>query len=201
MRRKSRIEQGPPPTPEQRRARRRRLVIEYVVIAAAAVVIAFLVQAFIVKPYRIPSGSMETTLMPGDRVFTNRFLYHFADVDRGDIVVFKAPSSGDVLIKRAIGLPGQTISLQDGRVFIDGAPIPEPYVRRNAGRPVPTEPFANGRPWALIEPYEIPPDSYFMMGDNRIDSGDSREFGPVGRDLIIGEAFFIYWPLDRIQFL
>lgn len=201
MRRKSKQQEGPPPTPEERRARRRRLIIEYVVIAAAAVVIAVLIQAFVVKPYRIPSGSMETTLQPGDRVFTNRFIYHFTDVDRGEIVVFNAPNTGDVLIKRVIGLPGETISLSDGRVLIDDEPIDEPWVRRIAGQPVPTEPFANGRPWSLVEPYRIPADSYFMMGDNRIDSGDSREFGPVARDLVIGEAFFIYWPLSRMQFL
>jgi len=201
VRRTSRSEEGPPPTPEQRRARRRRLIIEYVVIAAVAVLVAVLVQAFVVKPYRIPSGSMETTLVPGDRVFTNRFIYHFSDVDRGDIVVFNAPATGDVLIKRAVGLPGQTISLQDGRVLIDGEPISEPYVRRIAGEQVPTEPFANGRPWSLVEPYRIPADSYYMMGDNRIDSGDSRGFGPVEKDRIIGEAFFIYWPLSRLEFL
>lgn len=190
-----------PRTPEEKRARRRRLIIEYVIIAAVAVLVAVLVQAFVVKPYRIPTGSMETTLMPGDRVFTNRFIYHFSAVDRGDIVVFKAPGSGAVLIKRAIGLPGETVSLKDGRVLIDGEPIEEPYVRRVGGEPVPTDPFANGRAWSLTRPYEVPADSYFMLGDNRIDSGDSREFGPVSRDEVIGEAFFIYWPLSRVRIL
>jgi signal peptidase I len=188
-------------TPEQRRARRRRLVIEYAVIAAVAVLVAVLVQAYIVKPYRIPSESMETTLVPGDRVFVNRFIYHFKDIERGSIVVFRAPASGVVLIKRAIGLPGDEISLKNDRVYINGRRINEPYVRRIAGEQVPTEPFANGRPWSLAQPFEVPSGSYFMMGDNRIDSGDSREFGPVPERDVIGEAFFIYWPLRRISIL
>jgi signal peptidase I len=188
-------------TPQQRSARRRRLIIEYVVIAAVAVLVAVLVQAYIVKPYRIPSESMETTLVPGDRVFVNRFIYHFKDVDRGDIAVFKAPTTGVVLIKRVIGLPGDEISLQDGKVYINGRRIAEPWVRRIGGEPVPTDPFANGLPWSLAEPYAVPEGSYFMMGDNRIDSGDSRDFGPVPKSDVIGNAFFIYWPLNRIRIL
>jgi signal peptidase I len=188
-------------TPEERRARRRRLVIEYVVIAAVAVLVAVLVQAYIVKPYRIPSESMETTLTPGDRVFVNRFIYHFKDIARGNIVVFKAPNTGIVLIKRAIGLPGDEIALKDGRVYINGRRIGEPYVRRINGQQVPTDPFANGRPWSLALPYKVPPGHYFMMGDNRIDSGDSRDFGPVPKSDVIGDAFFIYWPLNRIRIL
>jgi signal peptidase I len=203
---RSRRRQGAEPdkaklTLEQRRARRRRLVIEYVVIAAVAVLVAVLVQAYIVKPYRIPSESMETTLMPGDRVFVNRFIYHFKDITRGNIVVFKAPNTGIVLIKRAIGLPGDEISLKDGRVYINQRRIAEPYVRRIAGQQVPTDPFANGRPWSLALPYKVPPGNYFMMGDNRIDSGDSRDFGPVPKSDVIGDAFFIYWPLNRIRVL
>ncbi len=181
-----------------KRGRRRRLLLEYVVIAVVAVLVAVLVQAYVVKPYRIPSESMETTLVPGDRVFVNRFLYHFTDVDRGDVVVFKAPETDVVLIKRAIGLPGDLITLRDGAVLINGRVLSEPYLRRLGGQTVPTEPFANGRPWSLSEGYEVPAGHYYMMGDNRIDSGDSREFGPVAEGRIIGEAFFIYWPVSRI---
>jgi signal peptidase I len=185
----------------QKAAHRRRVIIEYVVIAAAAVGIALLVQAFLVKPYRIPSESMLDTLRPGDRVFVNRFIYHFRDVHRGDIVVFKAPGSGLVLIKRVIGLPGETIALRDGRVYVNGRALDEPYVRRVGGRAEPTEAFPTGTAWALAQPYTVPSGCFFMMGDNRTDSGDSREFGPVPHDRIIGEAFFIYWPLNRIRIL
>jgi signal peptidase I len=186
------------PTPVDRRARRRRLIIEYAVIAIVAVLVAVLVQAYVVKPYRIPSESMENTLMPGDRVFVNRFIYHFTSVDRGNIVVFKSPSDGTVLIKRVIGLPGNVISLKDGAVYIDGKKLDEPYVRTQAGAPEPSEPFDNGEPWDLQKPYTVPANNYFMMGDNRTNSGDSREFGPVSKNALIGEAFFIYWPLNRI---
>jgi signal peptidase I len=185
----------------QRTARRRRAVLEYVIIAAAAVGIALLVQAFLVKPYRIPSESMLDTLRPGDRVFVNRFVYHFREVHRGDIVVFKAPGSGVVLIKRVIGLPGETISLRDGRVYIDGKVLNEPYVRRVGGQVEPTEAFPTGTPWALADPYTVPAGCYFMMGDNRTDSGDSREFGAVSHTRVIGTAFFIYWPITRIRIL
>lgn len=184
-----------------RAARRRRLLIEYLIIAVLAVGLALLVQAYVVKPYRIPSPSMETTLQPGDRVFVNRFIYHFRDVRRGDIVVFHAPGSGAVLIKRVVGLPGDTITLRAGRVLVNDHPLDEPYVRRLDGRVAATEPFPTGEPWSLAAPYTVPTDSYFMMGDNRENSGDSREFGPVPRDSIIGDAFFIYWPMKRISVL
>lgn len=186
------------PAPVDKRARRRRLIIEYVVIAAVAVLVAVLVQQYIVKPYRIPSESMEDTLMPGDRVFVNRFIYHFKSVARGNVVVFKSPGDGTVLIKRVIGLPGNVVSLKGGSVYIDGKKLAEPYVRKQAGIPEPSDPFDNGEPWDLQKPYKVPPNNYFMMGDNRTDSGDSREFGPVSKNALIGEAFFIYWPLNRI---
>jgi len=184
--------------PVERRTRRRRLIIEYVIIAAVAVLVAVLVQAYVVKPYRIPSESMLNTLMIGDRVFVNRFIYHFTDVDRGDVAVFTSPADGFVLIKRVIGLPGDVISLRDGAVYINGKKLDEPYVASQDGQAEPTEPFETGRPWNLEEPYTVPAGSYFMMGDNRTNSGDSREFGPVPADDVIGEAFFIYWPLNRL---
>jgi signal peptidase I len=200
-----------PPSRAQKAARRRRLVIEYAIIVAVAVGLALLVQAYVVKPYRIPSGSMENTLMIGDRVFVNRFIYHFRGVHRGDIVVFREPGSGPeagtVLIKRVIGLPGDVITLKSGSVYINGKRLSEPYVRpqRDANGkiigPEPTSSFDGGMPYALGEAYRVPAGSYFMMGDNRTDSGDSRQFGPMPRSDIIGEAFLIYWPLNRLRIL
>jgi signal peptidase I len=201
---------GAPSTKARKTARRRRLLIEYAVIIVVAVALALLVQAYAVKPYRIPSGSMENTLAIGDRVFVNRFIYHFRSVHRGDIVVFRepgnGPEAGTVLIKRVIGLPGDIITLRGGSVYIDGRRLTEPYVRRQQNPdgtqgPEPTDPFADGMPWALTGPYKVPSGDYFMMGDNRTDSGDSRQFGPVPHGNIIGQAFLIYWPLNRIRFL
>jgi len=181
-----------------KKASRGRTILEYAVLAVVAVSVALLIQAFLVKPYRIPSESMENTLLIGDRVLVDRITWRFTDPERTDIVVFHPPFDGPVLIKRIIGLPGDTISLSDGAVYVNGTRLEEPYVRRIAGQTVPTEPFETGLPWSLQKPYTVPPDSYFMMGDNRIDSGDSRDFGPVTRGQLVGDAFARYWPPARI---
>ena len=181
-----------------RTASRGRTIVEYVVLAVVAVAVALLIQAFLVKPYRIPSASMEDTLLIGDRVLVDRISWRFSQPERGDIVVFHPPFDGPVLIKRIIGLPNDVISLKDGSVFINGKLLDEPYVRIVNGRQEPSEPFSNGLPWSLQEPFKIPAGSYFVMGDNRTDSGDSREFGPIKRDQFVGSAFARYWPPGRI---
>ena len=174
-----------------------RTVLEYAVLAIVAVAVALLIQAFLVKPYRIPSESMENTLLIGDRVLVDRISWRFTAPQRGEIVVFHSPLAGPVLIKRIIGMPGDVISLRDGYVYINGKRLVEPYVRTVAGRAEPTQPFTNGLPWSLQRPYRVPAGMYFMMGDNRTDSGDSREFGPVARGQLVGHAFWRYWPPGR----
>ena len=183
----------------------RRVLAEYGVILVVALAVAFLLQAFVVKPYKIPSPSMVPTLDPGDRVLVARFLYHFTSPARGDIVVFKYPLDTHVVfIKRLIGLPGDTISLRDGSVYVDGVRLNEPYLPKLDGRPVPTEPApplpgsTMTEPWSLNRPYTVPAGHYFMMGDNRTDSDDSRVWGPVPASDLIGRAFFIYWPVTRL---
>ena len=141
---------------------------------------------------------MQDTLLIGDRVLVDRISWRFSDPGRGDIVVFNPPFGGNVLIKRIVGLPGDKLSVADGVLYVNGTPQDEPYVHRTNGAPDPTEPFINESPWSLAEPYVVPEDSYFMMGDNRINSGDSREFGPVARDELVGQAFALYWPPTRI---
>ena len=184
--------------PARRPASHTRTFLEYAVLAVVAITVALLVQAYLVKPYRIPSESMENTLLIGDRVLVDRLSWRFGDPQRGDIVVFHPPFSGPVLIKRIIAMPGETISLSGGHVYIDGRRLNEPYVRRLNGVQEPTEPFSNGLPWSLESPYTLPEGSYFAMGDNRTDSGDSREFGPVAREQMVGRAFARYWPPSRI---
>jgi signal peptidase I len=181
-----------------RRARRRRPIIEYGLIIIGAILLALLVQAFVVKPYRIPSDSMLDTLRPSDRVLVNRLVYHFRKPRRGDIIVFDSKALGKTLIKRIIGLPGEEISLGNGHVYINGHPLREPYVRVVNGVQTPSEPFTGGEPWSLTQPYKIPSGHYFMMGDNRLYSDDSRDWGTVSNGEIIGEAFFRYWPLRRV---
>jgi len=183
---------------KKKRSSPQRTILEYVILAVAAVAVALLIQAFLVKPYRIPSPSMENTLLIGDRVLVDRISWRFSDPQRGDIVVLHSPLPGPVLIKRIVGMPGDTVSLKDGAVYINGQKLSEPYVRRVDGRPEPTDPFQTGLPWSLQQPYQVPAGSYFMMGDNRTDSGDSRAFGPVARSRLVGRAFGRYWPPGRI---
>jgi signal peptidase I len=171
---------------------RGRSLAEYVLVAICAVAAALLVQAYVVKPYRIPSESMASTLVPRDRVLVNKVVYRTREPHRGDIVVIDSRVLGKVLIKRVVGLPGERISLGGGAVYVDGRRLAEPYV---AAR---TDPFSGtGKPWSLEAAYVIPAGHYFVMGDNREVSDDSRDWGPVPRRDIIGEAFFTYWPLNR----
>jgi signal peptidase I len=183
-----------------------RITIDWVVTIAGASAIVLAIKAWVVNPYRIPSSSMEPTLhcaRPGsgclarfsDRVLANRFIYHFHPPHRGDIIVFKTPplaeqrcGAGGTFVKRLIGLPGETFEERNGFVYINRKKLNEPYVQsvRRDTRTIPPTPIPKGR--------------YFMMGDNRIQSCDSREWGPVPRKNIIGKVFFVYWPPNRLGF-
>jgi signal peptidase I len=181
-------DQASPKAEAKGRSRAFRWVIEIVVIVAAAFVLALLVQQFIVKPFAIPSPSMETTLMEGDRVLVNRVVYHFHPPRRGDVVVFHPPGeiSTDPFIKRVVAVAGDTISVHDGMLYLNGVAQDEPYVNEY--------PIEGDYPETTIQPGYI-----WAMGDNRNNSGDSRVFGPVSLKSIMGEAFAVYWPLNRIR--
>jgi signal peptidase I len=196
------------PADESKRPSKRQLnpLLELVLILVAAFGLWYVVNGWIIKPYRIPSASMEPTLTAGDRVLVARFVYHFHDPRRGDIVVFHPPGHGDIVesgakteasvyfIKRVIGLPGETIESRNGHVEICAAPgvachaLVEPYLQQPSSIPD-------------FGPIQIPKGRYFMMGDNRGDSDDSRDWGLLPRSYIIGEAFATYWPLDRLRWL
>jgi signal peptidase I len=183
-------------------------VLEYAAVVAAAVLVALAVQAWLVKPYRIPSESMLDTLRPGDRVLVNRAVYHLREPHRGDIVVFHYPRDpGVVFIKRIVGAPGDVLEVRDGRLYVNGERSGEPYVHRTAGRIDPTVAQAAiagstlHDPWSLAEPYRVPDGEYFVMGDNRTDSDDSRDWGTVPRAAIVGEGLATYWPLSRLRAL
>lgn len=178
-------------------------VLELLLILAAALGLWYVTNGWIVKPYRIPSSSMEPTLQIGDRVLVSRFTYRLHDPRRGDIIVFHPPGHGDqaiagatteagvYFIKRIVGLPGETIEGRHHRVLICTAP--------NVGCHALNEPYLHQAAAATdFGPVRIPQGRYFVMGDNRSISDDSRIWGTLPRSYIIGEAFATYWPLDRI---
>ena len=182
--------------------------LEYAAIVVVAVLVALAVQAWLLKPYRIPSGSMLDTLRPGDRVLVNRVVYHLRDPERGDVIVFRYPENPEVVfIKRVVGVPGDVLGVRDGRLYVNGGKVAEPYVHRTGGRIDPTVAQATVAgstmhdPWSLAEPYRIPEGNYFVMGDNRTDSDDSRDWGTVPRTAIVGEGLATYWPLSRLRAL
>jgi signal peptidase I len=185
-----------PRSPAHAKRSSARGAVEWIVILVAAVLVAFLLQRYVVQAFYIPSGSMETTLLPGDRVLVNKLSYDVHDVHRGDIVVFSKPASDTTpnikdLIKRVVGLPGEQISSgPEGAVLINGKPISQPWLTATA----------RANPGPAIAPQVIPPGAYFMMGDNRGDSADSRIIGPVQGRLIVGRAFVRVWPLSSLGF-
>jgi len=183
------------------------VAIEWGVILVVAVLAAILIRSFVVQPFFIPSGSMEPTLAVGDRVLVNKLSYDFHSVHRGDIVVFKKPSDDTTpgisdLVKRVIGLPGETISAQNGRIYINGRPLAEPWLPA-ADRNVTTFPTGPIQGCLPSPPGSclIPSGEYFMMGDNRGDSSDSRIIGPIPSRLFIGRVFVRVWPLSRLGWL
>ncbi len=182
--------------------------LEYAAIIVAAVLVALAVQAWLIKPYRIPSESMLDTLRPGDRVLVDRVTYHLRDPRRGDVIVFRYPEDPDVVfIKRVVGVPGDLLEVRDGRLYVNGREVTEPYVHRTGGQTDPTIAQAAilgstlHDPWSLARPYRVPAGAYFVMGDNRTDSDDSRDWGTVPRSAIVGEGLATYWPLSRLRTL
>jgi signal peptidase I len=168
-------------------------LIEWVLVIVGALLIALVVKTFLFQAFYIPSESMEPTLIDRDRVIVNKVSYRLHDVNRGDLIVFERPPNEPVteipeLIKRVVGLPGETIEGRGGFVYIDGRLLVEPYL-------------SPGTTVSTFGPVPVPEGHVFVMGDNRSNSRDSRVFGPVDQDLIVGRAFVRVWPLGRLGFL
>jgi signal peptidase I len=178
----------------------RRALAEWVIVVLLAMAAALLVKTFAVQAFWIPSPSMEPTLVPNDRVLVDKLAYDFHPVREGDIVVFRRPPGdtdaqvGD-LIKRVIGLPGETVLIKDCGVYIDGHMLKQPYLPR--GWQSPSSPYCT-HPVDLPNPYKVPAGHYFVMGDNRTISYDSRYWGPLAASYIVGRAFVRIWPLGRL---
>jgi signal peptidase I len=192
-----------------------RLVREAVVLVATAMIIAFLIKTFVAQAFFIPSGSMIPQLNVGDRVVVSKLAYRLHDPHRGDIVVFDAPNqvavkddqglpgkvvkgilesiglstpSTEEYIKRVIGLPGDRVEGRDGRVYVNDRELVEPYLPQ-------------GPTTRDFEPVELGADQLWVMGDNRENSSDSRVFGPITEDTIVGRAFVKVWPVPDLSFL
>lgn len=207
------------PTPGRRRRAQelpghdRSLLVRLLVLVVGLLVFQALLQAYFIKPFTIPSASMEPTLMQGDRIFTNRLSLHFIEPARGDIIVFHPPlgaeaarcptvrvgqpcpvalddADDDYFVKRVVGLPGDRISFRGGTTFVDGRPLREPWAR------VGPCPLCD-----LPEPMTVPDGTVYAVGDNRANSLDSRAWGPVRDRWVIGIARVRYWPLSRWQLL
>ena len=201
-----------PPLPPLRR--RKSVVREYVEAIAIAILLALVIRTLIVQAFTIPSGSMMDTLLVGDYILVNKFLYGpevpLTDYrlpairlpHRGDIIVFKSPQDEKRdFIKRIVGTPGDTVQVRGQQVLINGQALEEPYVRRSPGG-IGHSGSANFCGYAYAcEPLLVPADSYFVMGDNRDNSQDSRYWGFVKRDKIKGKAFLIYWSWDSDRHL
>ena len=184
-----------------RSSSRKRWLREGVIIVLVAVLAAVLLREFVVQTFYIPSGSMEPTLQVGDRIVVNKLSYHLHGVDRGDIVVFSRPPRENCggpevndLVKRVIGLPGDVVSVSGGYVDVDGHRLDETWLPSSEQGI--TSPGPSGTPYSLDRPYRVPAGNYFVMGDNRGDSYDSRDWGLLPAKDIIGEAVFVYWPLS-----
>jgi len=182
-----------PPRAVLRRRRARRRMLEWPFLIVFALLAAFLIRSLALQTFYIPSASMHDTLLEGDRVLVNKVGYHLHAVRRGDVVVFRRPPNFQVededLIKRVVALPGETVQARGRQVLINGRPLAEPYVDRECHG---TDDFA---------PVKVPSGHLWMMGDNRCNSSDSRVFGAIDGELVVGRAFVLVWPPGRVAWL
>jgi len=155
-----------------------------------SLVIAGVVIVFLYQPVKVEGTSMMPRLVDQERIFINKFVYEIEAIERGDVIVFRYPyDQAKSYIKRVIGLPGETVAVVEGEVFINGEKLAEPYL---------IEEYRDRQSHA---PEVVPLGQYYVLGDRRSSSNDSRVWGPVPRDSIYGKAVFVYWPVDRLGFL
>ena len=171
----------------------RRQGLEWLVLVVASLAVALVVRAFLIQAFYIPSESMVPTLHKDDRVLVNKLSYRLHDVHRGDVIVFEAPPQASTtevkdLIKRVVGLPGETIEGRGGEIYIDGKPLDEPYLPEHV----------RSREFAAEK---VPPHGYWVLGDNRQDSKDSTFFKSIDEGTIVGRAFVRIWPLKDLGLL
>jgi signal peptidase I len=201
----SRPQTGQPAKPAPAKRKTRRAIIEWAILIGSALVIALLIKTFLFQAFYIPSESMRPTLNVGDRVLVNKLSYRVHDVNRGDIVVFETPpkakdANGKIkdLVKRVVGLPGETLEAHDGIVSINGHQLDEPYLQNGVKTCA-----LNSTPGTCgdLPATTIPSGDVFVMGDNRSASKDSRSFGAIVESSIVGRVFVRIWPVTDLGFL
>ena len=182
---------------------------EYFESIVVAVILALFIRTFVVQAFKIPTGSMEQNLLIGDHLLVNKFVFSptatdaersllpVTSINRGDVIVFKYPEDPERdFIKRVIGLPGDVVEVRHKRVYIDGRPLDEPYVYYLRPPSAAASPFGVADLREQYGPVTVPPSEYFVMGDNRDNSQDSRYWGFLPRDLVKGRALIIYWSYE-----
>ena len=181
-----------------------RVFLEWISVIGVALVVAVVIRVFLLQQFYISGPSMETTMFSDNRVLVSKLAYRLGEIDRGDVVVFdRATANGneiqhDYLIKRVIALGGETVSISKCVVFIDGVELAEPYLpKRDTEMTDPADRCST----VDMEEIILENDEIFLMGDNRPQSFDSRMFGPIKKDLIIGQAFVLLWPLSEFKVL
>jgi signal peptidase I len=163
-------------------------LIEWVQTISIALIVAFLVRQFLFQPYRVQMGSMLPTLHENNYIIVNKLIFRYKSPNRGDVVVFRPPNNAGVFyIKRVIGLPGETIEVKEGNVFVNNELIKETYLTIDTP--------------GIFGPRKLLKGEYFVMGDHRNNSLDSREFGPITFSEMSGKAVFVFWPIKDIKVL
>ncbi len=172
------------------------IVKEYVESIVIALILALIVRTFVVQAFKIPTGSMRPTLIEGDRILVNKFIYFFTSPKRGDVIVFKSPEDRRKdFIKRLIGLPKETVEISNGGILINGELLKEAKFIQERFY------YNRGEYGQEGKKIEIPEGFYFVLGDNSISSRDSRYWGFLSQKSVIGKAFLIYWPITRIRII
>jgi signal peptidase I len=186
----------------QKQRSQMRAIWEWVFVVVVAISAAMLIRVFLFQQYYIDGPSMQTTLMPEDRVLVNKMSYKLHDIHRGDVIVFDRVTNEvqhDDLIKRVLGLPGETLEIRSCIVYIDGVQVNEPYL--NLEQTSQVEPSARCGSHTDMAPVVVPEEMVFVMGDNRVQSFDSRDFGPIDTDKVRGRAFVVIWPASAWAWL
>jgi signal peptidase I len=185
---KTGIGEKPPAPPREERPLR--VLRSWVRDLFLSITISLFIILFVYQPVKVEGGSMEPGLQDQERIFINKLAYRLENIQRGDIIVFRYPRDPrKSFIKRVVGLPGDRVRVFDGRVYLNGSLTPEPYV---------PEEYLDSRSYPEVK---VPAGSYFVLGDHRSMSNDSRDFGPVPRSYIYGKAVFGYWPMDKMGLL